>query len=259
MSLSPSDFNGHLGFAFKLGEQLRLVGNAGRGFRAPNIFDLGTFGDRPSNRFNIPNPDLAPETVNTFDLGLKYVDPSWQWELMGFRSNYRDKITSVLTGGFTDTGRAIVQSRNATRLVLEGVESGLRWMPSPQWQLYGTATWTRGDEQFAGDEYPADRIPPLFGKLGMRWAFAPGWELEGWSVYAGRQDRLSPRDASDARINPEGTAGWATVNARIGWQASDALMLQLTAGNLADKRYREHGSGLDEPGRNLSLALDWRF
>lgn len=259
VSLSPSDVNGHLGFAYSLGEDLRLVGNAGRGFRAPNIFDLGTFGDRPSNRFNIPNPELSPETVNTFDLGLKYVDPAWQWELMAFRSNYRDKITSVLTGAFTDTGRAIVQSRNATRLVLEGVESGLRWMPSEQWQFYGTATWTRGDERFAGEAYPADRIPPLFGKLGARWAFAPGWELEGWSVYAGRQDRLSPRDASDARINPDGTAGWATVNARLGWQASDTLMLQLTAANIADKRYREHGSGLDEPGRNLSLALDWRF
>lgn len=259
VSLSPSDVNGHLGFAYKLGEDLRLVGNAGRGFRAPNIFDLGSFGDRPSNRFNIPNPDLSPETVNTFDLGLKYVDPVWQWELMAFRSNYRDKITSVLTGDFTDSGRAIVQSRNATRLVLEGLESGLRWMPGPEWQLYATATWMRGDERFAGDEYPADRIPPLFGKLGARWAFAPGWELEGWSVYAGRQGRLSPRDASDARINPQGTAGWATVNARLGWQATEAVMLQVTAANLADKRYREHGSGLDEPGRNLSLALDWRF
>jgi TonB-dependent heme/hemoglobin receptor len=259
VSLAPDDLSGHVGFAYKLGDSLRLVGNAGRGFRAPNIFDLGTFGDRPSNRFNIPNPDLEPESVNTVDFGLKYLDAAWQWEAMVFRSNYRDKITSVLTGEFTDTGRAIVQSQNATRLVLWGVESGLRYAPNEDWNLYATATYTRGDEEFEGDEYPADRIPPLFGKLGARWNFAERWDAEAYLLYATRQDRLSPRDAVDARINPDGSAGWITGNARLGWRASDALTVQLQLENIADKRYREHGSGLDQPGRNASLALDWRF
>lgn len=259
VSLEPDDLSGHVGFAYKLSDALRLVGNAGRGFRAPNIFDLGTFGDRPSNRFNIPNPNLSPETVNTYDFGVKYLDEVWQWEAMVYSSHYRDKITSVLTGEVTDTGRDIVQSRNATRLRLWGVESGVRYTPSDAWHFYATATYTRGDEEFEGDEYPADRVPPLFGKLGARWGFAEHWEAEAWTLYATRQDRLSPRDEVDARINPEGTAGWATLNARLGWRASDDLLLQLTLENLADKRYREHGSGLDEPGRNVSLSLDWRF
>ena len=257
--VQPDDLSGDLGFAYTLTDSLRLVGNAGRGFRAPNIFDLGTFGDRPGNRFNIPNEALDPETVTTFDLGLKYVDETWQWELMVFRSNYRDKITSILTGEVNENGQELVQSRNATRLLLTGVESGLRYAPNEDWQLYATATHTRGDERFEGEEYPADRIPPLFGKLGARWRFAPDWEAEGWTLYAARQDRLSPRDVGDARINPDGTAGWATLNARVGWRVRDGLMLQLSVENIADKRYREHGSGLDQPGRNASLALDWRF
>lgn len=259
VSLEPDDLSGHIGFAYRLTDALRLVGNAGRGFRAPNIFDLGTFGERPSNRFNIPNPDLEPETVTTFDIGFKYVNTRWQWEAMAFHSDYKDKITSVLTGGQTDTGRDIVQSRNATKLTLWGVESGLRYRPNDAWQLYATATYTRGDEEFEGDEYPADRIPPLFGKLGARWFFAEGWETETFMLYATKQDRLSPRDVEDARINPDGTAGWATINGRLGWRATDGLLLQLNLENLADKRYREHGSGLDQPGRNVSLSVDWRF
>lgn len=257
--VKPDDVSGDVGFAYTLTESLRLVGNAGRGFRAPNIFDLGTFGDRPGNRFNIPNEDLSPESVTTFDLGLKQVNESWQWELMLFRSNYRNKITSVLTGEVNAAGQEIVQSRNATRLLLTGVESGLRYLPNPDWELYASATYTRGDERFEGEEYAADRIPPLFGKLGARWQFAPDWDLEAWTLYAARQDRLSPRDASDARINPDGTAGWATVNARVGWRVKDGLTLRLGLENVTDKRYREHGSGLDQPGRNASLALDWRF
>ncbi|WP_190285810.1 TonB-dependent receptor plug domain-containing protein [Montanilutibacter psychrotolerans] len=258
VKLTPDDLSGHLGVAVRLGDRLRLVGNAGRAFRAPNIFDLGTFGSRPGSRFNIPNPNLKPEYVTTVDLGLKYAGEAWQWEAMAFRSNYRDKITSVLTGDTTASGLDVVQSRNATRLQLWGVESGVTYRHQAL-EAYATATYTRGDEQFDGGEYPADRVPPLFGKVGLRYAFDSAWEVEGWSLYASAQNRLSPRDAADPRVNPNGTGGWATLNARIGWRATSSLQLQLIAENLADKRYREHGSGLDEPGRNVSLALDWAF
>jgi TonB-dependent heme/hemoglobin receptor len=258
IDISPSDLSGNLGARFGLSAELNLVANYGRGFRAPNIFDLGTFGDRPGNRFNIPNPDLRSETVDTVDLGCKWSSERMQAELLGFVSRYRDKITSVLTGEVTASGRLVTQSRNVTELDLHGIEAGLRWFIDPTLSAYATVTYTRGEEQFGGDEYPADRIPPLFGKAGLSWRASDALTLEGYTFYAGRQDRLSPRDAVDPRINPEGTAGWATLNVRASWQASEALSLSLRAENLADKRYREHGSGLDEPGRNLILTLDWR-
>lgn len=258
IDISPSDLSGHLGVRYSLTEELNLVANYGRGFRAPNIFDLGTFGDRPSNRFNIPNADLDSETVDTVDFGFKWSSDRIEAELVGFVSRYNDKITSVLTGAVTDTGRLVTQSRNVTELDLHGFEAGLRWFVDPTLSAYLTATHTRGDEQFEGDEYPADRIPPLFGKAGLTWRASEALTLEGYTFYAARQDRLSPRDAVDPRINPDGTAGWATVNLRASWQATDTLSLSLRAENLADKRYREHGTGLDEPGRNLILTLDWR-
>lgn len=259
VQLNPDKFTGQVGFAYKLDEGLRLVGNVGQGFRAPNIFDLGTFGDRPGGRFNIPNPDLSPERVTSYDIGLKYASDTLEFEAIAFTSRYKDKITSVLTGDVTDSGRAIVQSRNATRLDLSGFESGVHWQATPAINLYATATYTRGEEQFEGDEYPADRIPPLFGKIGMRYSLSDSVEVEGWSIYATRQDRLSPRDVGDARINPDGTAGWASLNTRLRWNIDERTRLQLSFENIADKRYREHGSGLDEPGRNVSLGIGWRF
>lgn len=259
VELKPDDLTGQLGFTFVLTDGLRIVGNAGRGFRAPNVFDLGTFGDRPSNRFNIPNPDLKPETVTSVDLGLKFSAGDFDAEAIAYRADYRDKITSVLTGEQTESGRAIVQSRNATRLLLWGFESGLRWRASEHLGVRASLTYTRGEEEFEGDEYAADRIPPLFGRIGVTWALAPAWDLEAWTLYATRQDRLSPRDQVDARINPDGSAGWATLNGRVAWQVSDDLRMQLMLENAADKRYREHGSGIDHAGRNLSLGLDWRF
>lgn len=258
IDISPSDWSGHLGMRYGLSDEVNLVANYGRGFRAPNVFDLGTFGDRPSNRFNIPNADLDSETVDTVDLGLKWSGESFEAELVGYVSRYNDKITSVLTGDVTPGGRLVTQSRNVTQLDLHGIESGLRWYPSDELEGYVTATYTSGDEEFEGDEYPADRIPPLFGKLGAIWRPAGRWSFEAYSYYATSQDRLSPRDAVDPRINPEGTAGWVTLNARVEFALSDTLQLALRAENLGDVRYREHGTGLDEPGRNFIFSVDWR-
>lgn len=260
VKLTPDDFTGNLGVSISLGEDWRFISNLGRGFRAPNVFDLGVFGPRPGRRFNVPNPDLKPETVISLDAGFKFGGEYLIGELIAFRSQYRDKITSVLTGGVQPGGALLVQNRNVTELTLWGVEAGARYLlPTPAVEMYVSATYTRGEERLGADRYPADRIPPLFGKLGARWQPHADLSLEGYALYATRQDHLSPRDMTDPRINPAGTAGWATLNARIGWQTSRDFALALRAENLADKRYREHGTGLDEPGRNLTLSADYRF
>jgi outer membrane receptor protein involved in Fe transport len=251
--------SGNVGLNYALADGLRLVANAGRGFRAPNVFDLGTFGDRPGNRFNIPNADLKPETVLTLDAGVKFDHGPWSGEFIAWRSSYEDKITSVLTGEVLPNGRLVTQSRNATELDLWGFETGVEWRPSETARVFATATTTRGDERFDGDEYPADRIPPLFGKVGASWRWRADLEFEAYAFYAAEQDRLSPRDLVDPRIDPAGTPGWTTINARIGWQPTDALAFTLRLENLGDRRYREHGSGLDEPGRSAIAVLDWRL
>lgn len=259
VSLTPDDLTGNVGMAFELSDDVRLVANLGRGFRAPNIFDLGVFGPRPGNRFSAPNPKLKPEYVTSIDAGLKFGSATLSGEVIAFRSNYRDKITSVLTGNVVD-GALEVQNRNVAKLDLWGIEAGARYrIATPDLELYATATYTRGDEDTDTGTMPADRIPPLFGKLGARWQVREKLGVEAYGFYAAGQRRLSARDLVDPRINPDGTAGWATLNARIAWQASERLDLALRAENLGDRHYREHGSGLDEPGRNFILTADYRF
>ena len=87
-------------------------------------------------------------------------------ELIGYYSDYRDKITSVLTGEVTPSGRLVVQSRNAASLRLYGAEFAYRQEISPTLSWRTQLTWTRGEERLAGDSYPADRIPPLNGSVG---------------------------------------------------------------------------------------------
>lgn len=255
-TVSDDGLTGNLGASFELVESVRLIANLGQGFRAPNVFDLGTFGDRPGNRFNVPNPDLQSEHVTTFDAGIKLMQGGIQGELIGYYSDFRDKITSVPNGEVTPSGRLVVQSRNAASLRLYGAEFAYRQAISPTLSWRTQLTWTRGEERPAGDSYPADRIPPLNGSVGLDWNPAPRWSLEAWTDFAERQERYSPRDEIDPRIRPDGTPGWSTWNLRAAWEASNGVFAALQAGNLGDRRYREFGSGLDATGRGVMLTLE---
>lgn len=258
--LSPDDVSGDLRAVWALSGTTRLVANLGRGFRPPNIFDLGTLGPRPGNRFNVANPDLGPETVWSYDLGIKSVSGAWEVEAFAFHLDYRDKITSVLTGEITPEGREVVRSENLAEVSLWGVEAGLRWQPAPGTRAYLTVNYTRGEErERAAAALPADRVPPLNGTLGVAFDLGEAFTLEPFLFFAAGQDRLSPRDASDPRIDPLGTPGWVTLNLAAGWRISASLRLDLLLENLGDKAYREHGSGIDAPGRNLGLRLTALF
>lgn len=258
--LSFNDFTYSLGALFVLNEQVHLVSNLGRGFRAPNVFDLGTLGARPNNRFNLPNPALDPEKVLTLDAGFKLQATRWQGELIGYVSRFRDKITSVETGVVRSDRRIEVQSRNVAKQTIRGAEASARYLFNDALSVFGALTYTRGTEQVPGTaEVPADRIPPLSGRLGVLWYLRDDLALEAYTQTAQRQDRLSPRDRIDPRINPAGTAGFATGNLRLSWTIDAGQALTLKLENLADLAYRQHGSGLDEAGRNYVLGYEVRF
>lgn len=253
--LNHHDVTGNVGLSYLLVDGLKFVSNFGRGFRAPNIFDLGTLGPRPSNRYNIANPELQPETILTWDFGFKLQNQHWQAEAIGYASDYNDKITSVLTGDVI-AGRAVVQNQNVNKVQLYGAEIGARYFAGDRLELYSSLNYSLGDETFEdGKRLPADRIPPLNGRLGLYYKLMPTLWLESYTRFTTRQNRLSGRDLADPRINPNGTGGWATLNLRAGWKPDSRWALQLDLENVLDKNYREHGSGIDAAGINVIAGL----
>lgn len=78
--------------------------------------------------------------------------------------------------------------------------------------------------------------------------------FELYGLFARKQDRLSPEDRSDPRIPKGGTPGYGTVNFSAGYRLAGAHELVPTLENIADKKYKTHGSGVFAPGINLIVS-----
>lgn len=258
--ITINDASADIGWVFDVSDTTQLVANLGHGFRAPNIFDLGTLGERPGNRFNIPNPALESERVTQYDIGLRRRSSNWSGEIVAYQLDYTDRIQSALTGTTTPDGRDIVQSRNLGRAEIYGIEAGLQYRPEGLWSAEILVNLTRGEQREEdGSIVPGDRIPPLNGRLAVVREIDDRLRLTAALTFADDQRRLSPRDARDNRIDPLGTSGWGIASVHFAWVPGDTWQLRAGVDNLLDRQYRVHGSGIDATGRSLfaTVTANW--
>lgn len=259
VEISPDAFSGHAGLSYALTPETHLVANIGRGFRAPNVFDVGQFGERAGNRFSTPNANLGAEKVVSYDFGIKHNDGRFEGELFGFYSRFSDKIVTAFTGELTADGRQVVQNRNAARARSYGFEAAGRYQFNDQWSARLGMNYTRGSETLEGVKSAGDRIPPLNVDLALEWRPLNALVLSAEAFSAARQDRLSDRDVSDIRIDPNGTGGYTQFNLSARYALNEQLDLIARLDNIADHNFREHGSGINAIGRNMLVGADLRF
>jgi hemoglobin/transferrin/lactoferrin receptor protein len=149
---------------------------------------------------------------------------------------------------------------------VKGVEVQARYRVADAWVLFGNMTWIDGEVDAypnadgAVAREPLDRMMPITMYMGARWnPDATAYWLEALLGIADEQSELSSRDLADTdRIPPGGTPGYATVTLRGGWAFSERLNLSLSIENIFNEDYRVHGSGLNEPGRNVVVSIFWQ-
>ena len=253
-----SDVTGSFGLLLEPWANTEFIASFRRGFRAPNIFDLGALGPRPGNRFNEPSSELSPEVIYTTDIGFRHLGEIAQTEIFLYYSHYDDKIESIDTNQQTPDGRDIVKSANTREVRITGVEVFETIQLRESLALEFAFFWTWGEQSMiSGGFEPADRIPPLQGKLGLPWQVGDRLWIEPYMRFAASQRRLSARDKRDPRINPLGTPSWATFNVRGHFRWNDRMSFSAELRNLTNASYREHGSGIQAQG--IGLACSFRL
>jgi hemoglobin/transferrin/lactoferrin receptor protein len=244
-----------------------LFAGLSESFRAPNLSDLTRFDIAEGGQIETPAPGLEPEFFVTAEAGWRTRHERWSGTIAVFHTVIRNQIIRTPTGALVD-GLAEVTKRNSGAGYVQGLELAGTFRLLPPWTLSTALTWMRGELDYFPSSSsalllraPLSRVMPLTGHVTLRWD-APTtrtW-VELAASAATRQDRLAPGDRIDTeRIPTTGTPGYAVGKLRTGWRATAALTLTAALENITDTDYRIHGSGLNEPGRNLILSAAYRY
>ena len=249
------------------GEGMRLYGGVSQGFRAPNLSDLTRLDSARSNEFEVPAPDLEPEFTTSWEIGLKQRTDTRSAQVALFYTRIEDGIVRVPTGATNAEGEVLVSKANVGDGFVWGLEAGASQRLGAELELFGSATWMEGYQ----DTFPTSdpvavretitRLMPLTVVAGGRWtAPSKGFWTELLFRYADRADRLNTADERDgSRIPAGGTPGYLVADLHAGITLSADAQLLIGIDNLANEDYRIHGSGLNQPGRNLYVTLRLGF
>jgi outer membrane receptor protein involved in Fe transport len=236
-----------------------LLGVA-RGFRVPSIDDLTKLGPE-DGRYDIPNEELAPEQAITYEAGYRMTYANARANVFGWYTRLNDLIArkpATLDGAATVGTDTVSRNENVGEAYLWGVEGDLILTLPPNW-LVGTAmSYTYGRNETDGE--PLRRVPPFLGNARLRYTTDDQrFFFEPYVLFATKQDRLSAADKTDVRIPEGGTPGFVTYNLLLGFHFSRHIRFNLLGENLSDVKYKTHGSGIYEAGRNFRGELEVFF
>lgn len=257
--------NSRLLYGLDENEEVKLFAGISQGFRAPNLSDLTRLDTARSDEIETPSPDLDPETFISYEIGLKAENDQLSGQLAYFYTDIRDMIVRTPTGNMVD-GDNEVTKKNGGDGYVHGVEAEAEWQVWGGLSVLGNFTWLNGEvETYPTSDpvlvsEPMDRLMPPSGRVAIRWEQGDRYWVEVGCRMAAKQDKLSTRDQSDTqRIPPGGTPGYAVFDLRAGVRVNESLMLSAGIENVSDEDYRIHGSGLNEAGRNMVVAIEQSF
>ena len=282
---SGNALTGSLGLVYGITENLNFVSNVGQAFRAPSLNDT-TAVEVTNEGIDAPSPDLGSERSVGIDVGFKTKFRNFSSSITYYYTMINGLVTRVpveeayqgrempqlykdLVAAHQDTD--VFVKDNIKEANIQGVEldlfANVPYIPGVS--AHGNLTYTRGHD--VDSDQPIRREQPLNGLLGLQWNDTGGrfW-AELYGRFADRQDRLSSGDRRDPRIpglirgsdeydSQAGTPGWATLNLRTGVNIGNWPRLTIGVENITNKRYREHGSGVDGSGINFVAGVDYEY
>jgi hemoglobin/transferrin/lactoferrin receptor protein len=272
---SDSRITPRLGAVVRIGGGFSVYGNYAMGFKAPSPTQVNQFFANPAQAYtSIPNPDLRPETSETWEGGIRYQSGIASASLTAFTGSYDDFIEQVQIGGQfgNPANPAVFQFVNLDRARIHGIEgrAGVNFPSGFNADL--AFAYASGDEiQPNGVRTPLVSVDPLKVVLGAGWRDPRG--RFGAQLYLTAVGRKSLGAAAGASCAPNCYRPDAStvLDATAFWRISENFTLRAGLFNITDETYAYWGdvAGLaatsavtdayTQPGRNGRVSLSIRF
>lgn len=270
---SASSISANVGVNWRPVSGWLLRANFARGFRAPNVDDLGKLFDSVDGCVTVPNPELKPEYASNFEIGVaKHIGDFLKFDLSAYytildnaivRRDYLFNGAPTMEYGGEECRVQALQNAAVARVW--GVQLALNSRFARYFYVAARGNWQRGFEELDGGETsPSRHVAPLFGRASIGFDNSR-LAVEAFVRFQGKRSAGDmPAEEKDKKeiyaLDAAGNAyspAWTTLNMRIGYKIRPSLHLNVTIENIADLRYRPYSSGISAPGRNLTLSVTY--
>ncbi|MFA5910450.1 MAG: TonB-dependent receptor [Vicinamibacterales bacterium] len=191
--------------------------------------------------------------------------------IRGFEADSRLRVTAALRARvFASMANGTELDLNTPRRRMPPATGGasLTWQPpSARWWLEGTVLAASHQDRLTDGDLGDARIGATRTAASIASYFSGtatdrGLVRDGRLVATGETlAQVQARVLGTSAVVPMFTAtpGFVVFGARAGFPIGSFLELTIIGENLADRNYRLHGSGVDEPGLNVLARLRARF
>lgn len=264
-----------IGVTLKPTETVRVYGSYSQGFRAPTPSQVNQFFENLTSPFGAyrtePNPDLGPETSESFEIGARYVDDRFNIGITGFLAGFDDFISQeTVAGSGSIADPFIFQNINIDSVDVHGVEAKLSYQHEDGLHIRFAAAYADGDQTMGGVDGPLSTIEPINAVLGVGYR-DPDNRFGGELItsYNGRKSLGETTGICTATcFRPETSV---IFDATAFFRIAEHFTLRAGIFNITDKSYAYWSDvrGLNDssavtdaytrPGRNVSLSISASF
>ena len=281
---------GSVGAVWNVSDHLNLRLNVARGFRAPNMSEMGSNGaHHGALRYEVGNQQLKPEYSLQADLGLDFTSRYVSLQLALFANRIDNYIFLKGEGRETDGHPVYSYTQGDARLL--GFEAGVDFHPIHSLHFENTFSYIDARQLHQPEESkylsytPAPRWTselkwellhhshPTLGSHSRHTHHAAGPSVDNLYVAAGLECYLRQNNVYAALGTETATPSYTLLNLSAGtdltWAGKKVAELYVTAENLLDRAYQHHLSrlkyadtnnitgrqGVFNMGRNVTFKL----
>jgi hemoglobin/transferrin/lactoferrin receptor protein len=213
-----------------------------------------------------PNPDLKPETSNNYELGARFINANWDFDLALFYSDAKQLIQTTQA-----VGAVPATYINYDKAETKGVEASIKYtFDSIGLSPYATGTWmSRKVTVRGGESTKKTRNPPYQGRVGVKWDHDFN---EDHHFYADLHVDMASKTKSNIQESMTATAiravtttypAWQNVSLTIGARGGrdHKYNVSLSIRNIFDQQY-SHSRGSDsmpEAGLHAVLGVGFEY
>lgn len=263
---SFSNVSGSVGLAYELSKNLVFRANAGSGFRAPNIAELGANGRHEGTfRYEIGNSNLKQETSLQFDLGVEYTAEKVTFGLNAYNNriynyiypgNFNNETTPFTDGGGLSTILPVYRFVQ-TDANLMGGEASIDFHLIKAIHFENTFSYVKGTNTANDKALPFIPAASLNNEIRVE-PNIKGLHDSFFKVGLSNVFKQSRFDSFETQTN-----GYTLIDAGVGTAfkvKNRKISVWITGQNLGDKLYYNHLSrykpvGIYNQGRNVSFGI----